>query len=105
MVWQPRHWTTAQLEERRLAAARWLRAGTRSQAAIARELGVSRAAVTHWKARLQAAGLRGLRRRAPPGGRSYLARRQWQQLLRLLGHGARRAGFATQRWALPRGPP
>src|SRR5215213_4925866 len=100
MTWQPKRWTAAQLEERRLEAARLLRAGKLSQAEIARHLGVSRAAVTHWKHRLEAEGLRGLRRRSPPGGRSHLTASQWQHLLRLLRRGARRAGFATERWTL-----
>ena len=102
MTWQPKHWTAAQLEERRFAAARLLRAGKLSQAQIARDLGVSRAAVTHWKQRLEQAGRRGLRRRPPAGGQSHLTARQWQQLLRLLQRGARRAGFATERWTLRR---
>jgi transposase len=102
MTWQPKRWTAAQLEERRLEAARLLRAGKLSQAEIARQLGVSRAAVTHWKQRLRAAGLRGLRHRPPPGGPSYLTASQWQRLLRLLRRGAQRAGFDTERWTLRR---
>ena len=102
MGWQPKHWTAAQLEERRLQAARLLRAGQLSQAEIARQLGVSRAAVTHWKQRLHAAGLRGLRHRPHPGGQSHLTASQWQRLLRLLRRGAQRAGFDTERWTLRR---
>jgi len=101
-MWQPKRWTSAQLEERRLAGARLLRAGRLSQAAIARQLGVSRAAVTQWKHRLRSAGRRGLRRGQPSGRPSHLTAGQWQQLLRLLRRGARRAGFATERWTLPR---
>jgi len=56
------------MEERRLAAAPFLRAGRLCQAAIARELGISRAAVTAWKRALERAGVRGLRRRRPRGG-------------------------------------
>jgi transposase len=66
MEWQPTRWTPAQLEERRLAAG-LLRAGRVTQAEIARRLGVSRASVTRWKQRLARGGVRGLRRRAPPG--------------------------------------
>src|SRR5207249_8976572 len=88
--------------ERRLEGARLLRTGKLSQAEIARQLGVSRAAVTHWKQRLHASGLRGLRHRPPPGGQSYLTASQWQQLLRLLRRGAEPAGFDTERWTLRR---
>ena len=102
MPWHPKRWTPAQLEERRRAAARLLRTGKLSQAEIARQVGVSRAAVTYWKQRLQAEGLRGLRRRRPPGGQSYLSASQWQQVLRLLRRGAPSAGFATERWTLRR---
>ncbi len=102
MPWQPKRWTPAQLEERRLEAVRLLRAGQLSQAEIARRLGVSRAAVTHGKQRLAAGGLRGLRRRRPPGGQSQLTAPQWQHLLRLLDRGAQAAGFDTERWTLQR---
>ena len=44
-VWRPAHLTAAQMEERRLAAAVLLRQGRLSQAAIARQVGVSRASV------------------------------------------------------------
>jgi transposase len=56
MVWQPARLTRAQLEERRLAAARLLRAGELAEAEIARQMGVSRAAVTQWKQRLDREG-------------------------------------------------
>src|SRR5947207_9028977 len=102
MTWRPRQLTRAQLEERRLAAARLLRAGRLSQAAIARELGVSRASVTRWRQRLAAHGLRGLRRHRPAGRASRLTPAQWRQLLRRLRWGAVAAGFATERWILPR---
>jgi putative transposase len=102
MEWQPTRWTAAQLEERRVAAARLLRAGGATQAAIARRLGVSRAAVTQWKRRLEARGLRGVQRRAPTGRPSRLSPPQWGQLLRVLRRGAVAAGFETERWTLPR---
>jgi putative transposase len=98
MGWQPTRLTRAQLEERRLAAGQLLRTKRRSQAAIAREFGVSRAAVTRWKQRLAAAGLRGLRCRRPSGRPSRLTPAQWRQLLRLLDRGALAAGFETERW-------
>jgi len=102
MEWQPTRWTPAQLEERRLAAAGLLRAGRVTQAEIARRMGVSRASVTRWKQRLARGGVRGLRRRAPPGRPSRLSRAQWARLLRRLRGSAVAAGFETDRWTLPR---
>jgi transposase len=102
MEWQPTRWTPTQLEERRLAAARLLRAGRLTQADLARRMGVSRASVTRWKHRLERGGVRGLRRRAPPGRPSRLRPPQWAQLLRVLRRGAGAAGFGTERWTLPR---
>src|SRR5437762_1885931 len=102
MVWQPQQLTRAQLEERRLAAARLFRLRSLSQAAIARELGVSRASVTRWRQRLATPGLRGRRRHRPTGRASRLTPAQWRQLLRQLRRGAGAAGFATERWTLPR---
>ena len=99
MGWQPARFTPAQLEERRLAAGRLLRAKRQSQAAIARELGVSRAAVTHWKRRLEQQGPRGLRWRRPTGRPSRLTPAQWHHLIRLLERGAVAAGFETERWS------
>src|SRR3954467_13807168 len=97
MMWRPRQWTPVQLEERRRAAARLLRAGKLSQAEIARHLGVSRAAVTHWKRRLEQLGARGLRRRTSPGRPSHLTAAQWRPALRLLGRGGGAAGVETGR--------
>jgi transposase len=102
MVWQPTRLTRVQLEERRFAAGRLLRARQLSQAAIARELGVSRASVTRWQHRLERAGVRGLRQRHPPGRPSRLTAPQWHQLFRLLRRGAQAAGFETERWTLRR---
>lgn len=102
MGWRPTRLTRAQMEERRLAAGRLLRTKTVSQAEVAREMGVSEAAVTHWKQRLERAGTRGLRRRRPPGRPSALTAAQWRQLLRLLGRGAVASGSGTERWTLRR---
>jgi transposase len=102
MAWRPTRWTPGQLEERRLAAARLLLAGGLSQAEIARQLGVSRSAVTRWKQRLEKHGSGGLKRRRPPGRPSHLSAAQWQELLGLLERGAIAAGFDTERWTLRR---
>lgn len=102
MVWQPKRLTASQLEERRLAAGRLLRAGTLSQAEIARRMGVSRASVTRWKHRLEQAATHGLRHRRGTGRPSNLTEAQWRTLFRLLGQGAQVAGFETERWTLRR---
>jgi putative transposase len=102
MVWQPTRLTRGQLEERRLAAGRLLRAGTRSQAEIAAAMGVSRASVTRWKQRLAQRGPRGLRRRRPGGRPSHLSGAQWRALVRMLNRGAVAAGFETEQWTLRR---
>jgi transposase len=85
-----------------LAAVPLLQAGDLSAAAIARRLGVSRAALTQWNHRLAQAGLAGLHQRRAPGRRPRLTDAQWEQLLGQLQQGAVAAGFATERWTLPR---
>lgn len=100
MTWTPTHLTRQQMEERRLNGARLLKAGKLSQAEIARQLGVSRAAVTHWAQQLEAG--EPLQRRVAPGRPPKLDCAQQQTLQRLLKRGARAAGFPTERWTLER---
>ena len=100
MTWKPAHLTRQQMEERRLQGAQLLKAGKLSQAEIARQLGVSRTAVTRWAHHL-AVG-QSLRRRVAPGRPPKLTRAQQQTLRRLLKRGARAAGFPTERWTLER---
>jgi transposase len=102
MVWQPACLTRAQMEERRLAAARLLRGGQFAQAEIARQMGVSRAAVTKWKQHLDQAGLGGLQQRRSSGRAARLTDAQWDELLSVLQQGAVTAGFETERWTLRR---
>ncbi len=102
MSWTPAKLTRAQLEERRLEAARLLRQGKLSQSEIARRLGVTPAAVHKWRRRLDEGGKRALRRAATPGRPCKLTREQEQQLFRLLDAGAAAAGFDSERWTLPR---
>lgn len=102
MPWFPTRLTPAQLEERRLRAADLLARGTRSQAAIARLLHVSRATVCRWAAILHHDGRQGLRRRPHTGRPPRLTPRQWQRLTAVLLRGAQAAGFDTERWTLPR---
>jgi putative transposase len=102
MAWKPKHLTREQLEERRLLGGRWLQAGKLSQAEIARRLGVSRTTVSDWAKQLVKGDLRQLQRRKSSGRPPKLTTVQAQRLLQQLKHGARAAGFATERWTLPR---
>jgi transposase len=85
-----------------LAAARLLRPHPISEAEVARTVGVSRAAVTQRKHRLEQAGLRGLQQRRSAGRPARLPQAQWGQLWTLLQRGALAAGFETERWTLRR---
>jgi transposase len=100
--WRPRRLTPAQLEERRLAAARLFRTGRHSQAEIARRLGVSRQSVARWYQAWTAQGRAGLKRRPHPGRPPRLDAASWARLAAILGRGARAAGFDTERWTLRR---
>jgi len=103
-MWQPRRLTPEQLEERGLEAGRLLRAGRLSQAEIARQLGVSRMAVTRWAQRLQDGprGLAALKNRPKSGRPPRLTPQRWRELLKILKKGAIHSGFETERWTLPR---
>jgi transposase len=104
MIWRPRHFTRTQLEERRLEAGRLLQAGHLSHAAIARQMGVSRTAVSKWAMQLRRhqGELKSLRNRRVPGRPPRLTTEQWQDLLQVLSRGALQAGFDTDRWTLRR---
>src|SRR5207253_1048945 len=102
MVWRPARLTRAQMEERRLAAGRLLRAERLSEAEVARRMGVSRASVTRWKRRLERGGAAGLRARRSSGRPPRLSEARWSELLGLLRGGAVAAGFDTERWTLRR---
>src|SRR6266550_3419822 len=102
MTWQPTRLTRSQMAERRGAAAQLLGAKHLSQAEIARQLGVSRAAVTKWKQQMDRAGRDALRGRRASGRPPRLTEAQWDQLLGLLQRGAHAARFDTERWTLRR---
>lgn len=90
------------MEERRLEGGRLLKAGKLTQAEIARQLGVSRATVSEWAKKVEAKGIRGLRKRTAKGGSSKLTNEQKQRLKRLLDRGALANNFSTDRWTLER---
>ena len=102
MEWAPTHLTPKQMEERRREGGRLLKAGKLSPAEIARQLGVSRAAVSQWAHRLASGGARALRRHKPTGRQPKLRVEQQRALLRLLKRGAQAAGFPTERWTMGR---
>ena len=53
MKWQPKKLTRRQMAERRKEGVKLLKAGEKSQAEIARHLGVTEAAVSKWKKKLR----------------------------------------------------
>lgn len=67
MGWQPKRLTREQMEERRKQGGKLLRIGRFTQAQIARELGVSRMAVSQWAHQIEIHGMRGLSRRRAHG--------------------------------------
>ena len=102
MTWNPSILTREQIEERRLAGGRLLKAGRLSHAEIARQLGVSRMTVGDWAQRLKAGGLHQLRRHKASGRPPKLTHQEQRELKRHLKRGALAAGFPTDRWTLRR---
>ena len=103
--WAPKRLSPEQREERRRAAAALfprVRRGTLSQAAVARELGVSREAVRQWYAAWAQAGVRGLRRRPKTGRPPKLSAAEWRRLAALLRRGSVACGYDTEQWTLKR---
>jgi transposase len=101
-MWRPRHLTRVQFEERRMAAAQLFHTGGFSDAQIARELGVTRDAVSKWHAAWRHGGDARLAARPKTGRPARLSAAQWQQLAGVIERGARAAGFDTERWTLRR---
>ena len=91
----------AALEERRMEAARLLRAGL-SQSAVAREVGVHRQSVSRWARELEQSGVRGLRQAGRTGRPPKLSAAQLRDLERALKRGPEAFGFATGLWSASR---
>lgn len=89
----------AEREARRLTAAGLFEQGVR-QAEVARLLGVSRQAVSQWRAAWGADGAQGLMARS--SARTYLSVEQEAELVVQLGRGAQEFGWEDQRWTLAR---
>jgi len=98
MEWQPKRLTREQMAERRLAGVKMLKADRLSQATIARQLGVSEAAVSQWRRQLSAGGVRALQMKQASGRPTKLSTQQMRKLERLLKRGAVANGFETERW-------
>ncbi len=88
-------------ERVRLQAGALFAAG-RSQAEVARQLGVARQVVSRWHARWHGGGLEGLRRVGPPGSAPRLSSQQLAAIDQALRQGARVHGFDTDHWTLAR---
>jgi transposase len=89
------------LERVRLQAGALFDAG-RSQAEVARELGVAKQVVSRWHARWRAGGLDALRSAGPTGPDPRLSDAQLQAVRQALDQGAMAHGFATPVWTLAR---
>ena len=102
MKWQPKKLTRSQMAERRREGVKQLKAGEKSQAEIARELGVSEAAVSKWKKILKTDGEEGLQASRATGRPSKLNEGQKAALLKKLEEGAVANGFPTEQWTQAR---
>lgn len=91
----------AALEERRMEAARLLRAGL-SQSEVARRVGVHRQSVSRWARELEEAGVRGLRKAERTGRPPKLSAAQLRELERALRRGPEEFGFASGLWTASR---
>lgn len=101
-MWKPTKLTRMQLEERRLEGGHLLKENELTQAQIARQLGVSRTAVSKWSRRMRTGGLRRLDQQVSQGRPARLTRKQTRILIRQLKQGALAAEFPTDRWTLGR---
>ena len=91
----------AALEARRLQAAELFAQG-RTQAEVARELGVSRQSAHIWHARFEEGGVDALRSRGPTGPDPKLSAAQLAKVEQALLAGAMANGFDTDLWTLER---
>jgi transposase len=87
------------LEARRLSASLRIQRGE-SLSLIARDLGITRQAVSLWARQYRRHGEAGLRRIPRLGRPAKLSRAQLAQLPRLLARGAQAYGFPTDVWTI-----
>lgn len=102
MAWQPKHLTRKQMAERRAEGVRLLQKGDMTQVEISRYLGVSEAAVSQWKQKLEQAGPTALQPRTASGRPPKLDAAARQALIEKLEAGALAAGFPTEQWTQAR---
>jgi transposase len=89
------------LERQRLRAGRMLLKG-KSQAEVAREIGVARSTVCGWHAKVREGGLDALRSTGLRGRPASLSDADLKSLKKVLVAGPLASGFATDVWTLPR---
>jgi transposase len=87
---------------RRLRAAEYFLAEQMTQAAIARELQISRQSVSRWYQQWQQDGTRALEGAGRAGRKPKLNGQQQWRLAAALRRGARAHGFDSDRWTLDR---
>jgi len=90
------------MAERRAEGVRLLETGKKSQAEIARILGVSEAAVSVWAKKLREHGKDSLEMRKASGRPPKLKPGDKTKLLKKMKAGAVAAGFETERWTQAR---
>jgi transposase len=90
------------MAERRAEGMRLLQAGEKTQAQIARHLGVTEAAVSKWKKKLANDGAQALQMRKATGRPPKLDDVARQALVKKLEEGAIAAGFPTEQWTQAR---
>lgn len=102
MIWRPKKLTRVQMAERRMEGVRLLEEGGKSQAEIARILGVSPAAVSVWAKKLRQHGRDSLKAKKASGRPPRLTAKEKTRLLKKMKAGAIAAGFETERWTQAR---
>ena len=90
------------MAERRAEGVRLLQEGEMTQVEIARYLGVSEAAVSQWKRKLEQSGPDALQPRTATGRPAKLDGAARQALVEKLEAGALAAGFPTAQWTQAR---
>ena len=93
--------SAAELEKRRKDAVRRIRAGERVTD-VAKDLGVSRVAVSNWKKAASEGGIRALNAVPQHVPQSRLSTQQKRQLKKILLRGAMACGYPTDLWTCDR---